>query len=155
VTWIIRNIRWIMVLSGMLTSTMIYALLAPGAALQSTFGETLDGALAGIIVRNWGALVAIVGALLIYGAFDRPTRSLALVVAGVSKAVFIALVLSEGGRFLGRQAATAVAVDLVMIALFTWYLAAARVAARHAASTPGGRNGLPSGTGWVSARRSI
>ena len=32
--------KWIMLLSGVLTSTMIYAAIAPDAALQSTFGES-------------------------------------------------------------------------------------------------------------------
>src|SRR6266545_2140013 len=55
-TRIIANIRWIMIVSGVLTATMIYAAIATEAALQSTFGETLDGPLARIVVRNWGAL---------------------------------------------------------------------------------------------------
>jgi hypothetical protein len=66
--------------------------------------------------------------MLIYGAFDPPGRPLILIVAGASKAVFIALVLSQGGRYLGQQAGIAVLVDLVMIALFVWYLVAARAA---------------------------
>ena len=44
------------------------------AALNSTFSETLNGPLAEIVVRNWGVLIAIVGAMLIYGVFDRPSR---------------------------------------------------------------------------------
>jgi cbb3-type cytochrome oxidase subunit 1 len=67
--WIVTNIKWIMVISGVLTSTMVYAAIDPDAALQSNFGETLDGPLARMIVRNWGALIAMVGAMLIYGAF--------------------------------------------------------------------------------------
>ena len=109
--WIIANIQWIMILSGVLTATMIYAAIARDAALRSTFGESLNGPLAHIIVRNWGALIALVGAMLIYGAFDPPGRSLILIVAGVSKAVFIALVLSHGKRYLSRQAGLAVAID--------------------------------------------
>jgi hypothetical protein len=42
-TWIVRHIRWIMVVSGVLTTTMVYAAIAPDAALRSTFGETLSG----------------------------------------------------------------------------------------------------------------
>ena len=128
-TAIVSNIRWIMIVSGLLTSTMIYAAIAPEAALTSTFGETLSGPLAHIVVRNWGALIAIVGAMLIYGAFDPPTRSLVLIVAGVSKAIFIGLVLSLGGRYLGHQAGVAVAIDSLMVAVFAWYLFATRSAA--------------------------
>lgn len=130
-TWIIGNIRWIMIVSGTLTATMIYAAIAPEAALQSSFGETLTGPLAQIVVRNWGALIALVGGMLIYGAFDPKSRPLALVVAGASKAIFIGLVLSHGGRYLAT-AGVAVGIDLVMIALFAWYLVAARAMAERA-----------------------
>jgi len=122
--WIVTHVHWIMIVSGVLTATMIYAAIAPEAALRSTFGETLNGPLARIIVRNWGALIALVGGMLIYGAFDPPGRPLILVVAGLSKAVFIALVLSQGRRYLGHQAGIAIAIDLVMIGLFAWYLLA-------------------------------
>jgi hypothetical protein len=124
-TWIVDNVRWIMLVSGVLTATMIYAAIAPEAALRSTFGETLSGPLARIIVRNWGALITLVGAMLIYGAFNPESRSPILIVAGVSKAVFIALVLSQGTRYLGRVGLV-VAIDSVMVALFGWYLLAAR-----------------------------
>jgi hypothetical protein len=125
-TWILGGIRWVMIVSGVLTSTMVYAAIAPQAALQSSFGETLTGPVAEVVVRNWGALIALVGGMLIYGAFRPASRPLVLVVAGASKAIFIALVLSQGGRFLGRQAGVAVVVDLAMIGLFAWYLVAAR-----------------------------
>src|SRR5262245_1444742 len=125
-TWIVSNIRWIMMVSGVLTATMIYAAIEPEAALQSSFGETLTGPLAEVVVRNWGALIAIVGAMLIYGAFKPSARSVALVVAGASKAIFIALVLSQGERYLRQQVGVAVAVDFVMILLFGWYLLALR-----------------------------
>ena len=133
-SWIVSRMRWIMLVSGVLTSTMIYAAIAPEAALQSSFGETLTGPLAEIVVRNWGALIALIGGMLIYGAFNPSSRPLVLVVAGVSKAVFIGLVLSLGD-YLGRQVGVAVVVDAIMIVLFAWYLVAARVG-RQAEPTP-------------------
>ena len=123
---IVSNIRWIMILSGVLTFTMVHAAVAPQAALSSMFGETLQGPVADIIVRSWGALIAIVGAMLIYGAFDPPTRPLVLIVAAASKAIFVGLVLSHGGRYLGHQAGIAVVVDSMMVVLFGWYLVAVR-----------------------------
>jgi len=81
--WIVANMKWVMLISGALTFTMIYAAIAPQAALRSTFGEALDGPLAEIVVRNWGALVALVGAMLIYGAFSPASRPLVLTVAGI------------------------------------------------------------------------
>ena len=123
-----RNIKWIMLVAGALTCTMAYAAVAPQAALLSTFGETLEGPLAEIVVRNWGVLITLVGAMLIYGAFNAQVRTLVLIVAGASKLVFIALVLSHGGRYLGHQAGIAIAVDLLWVVLFAWYLLGARPA---------------------------
>ena len=125
-SFVAGNIKWIMLMSGALTCTMVYAVIAPQAALRSTFGETLEGPLAEIVVRNWGALITLVGAMLIFGAFNPQVRSLALTVAGASKLVFAALVLSHGGRYLGHQAGIAIAIDLVWVALFACYLLGAR-----------------------------
>lgn len=120
------NIKWIMIVSGVLTCTMVYAVIAPQAMLQSTFGETLEGPLALLIVRNWGALIFLVGAMLIYGAFTPAVRPLALSVAAASKAVFIALVLSNGGRFTGGQVGISIAVDALMVLIFVAYLLLSR-----------------------------
>ena len=117
-----RGIKWIMLMSGALTCTMVYAAIAPQAMLQSTFGETLEGPLADLVVRNWGALIFLVGAMLIYGAFTPPVRTLAVVVAGASKLVFVGLVLSNGSRFAHGQTAISVAVDGVMVLIFAAYL---------------------------------
>jgi hypothetical protein len=125
-SWIVANIHRIMIVSGVLTMTMIYAALAPEAALRSTFGESVNGPVANIVVRNWGALIALVGATLIYAARKPAVRPLALTLAGASKAVFIALVLSHGGRFLSYQAGIAVFVDALWVIVFASYLLAVR-----------------------------
>lgn len=124
--WMVANIRPIMIVSGVLTLTMVYAAIAPEAALRSTFGETLTGPVANVVVRNWGALIALIGAMLIYAAGKPEVRPLALTIAGASKAVFIALVLSHGRQFLGYQAGIAVVVDLVWIVVFAAYLLTSR-----------------------------
>jgi hypothetical protein len=123
---ITANIKWIMLASGLLTCTMISAAIAPQAALRGTFGEALTGPVAEIVVRNWGVLITLVGAMLIYGAFHAAVRPLVLVVAAASKLVFILLVLAHGSRYLGQQAGIAIAVDAVWVALFALYLAATR-----------------------------
>ena len=120
------SIKWIMLVSGVLTCTMVYAALAPQAMLRSTFGESLEGPLADLVVRNWGALIFLVGAMLIYGAFNATVRPLVLVVAAASKIVFIALVLSNGSRYLQTQAGISIAVDSVMVLVFLAYLVTRR-----------------------------
>ena len=124
--FVVKHIKWIMLLSGVLTCTMVYAAIAPQAALRASFGETLEGPLADIVVRNWGALITLVGAMLIYGAFNPPNWKLALVVAGASKTVFIALVLAQRGRYFGQQVDIAIVIDLVTVVLFAVYLFGAR-----------------------------
>lgn len=123
-----RNIRAIMLVSGVLTFSMLYAAVAPGAALQGMFGSTLSGPVAEIVVRNWGALIAIGGALLIWGAFHPPVRQTVLVAVGASKVVFIALVLAHGRAFLGGQAGLAIGIDTIWVALYALYLIETRSA---------------------------
>lgn len=135
-TWNVA-IKWVMVVSGVLTLTMLYAAIAPRAAMHSTFGEALDGPLAEIIVRNWGVLVALMGAMLIYGAYDPRVRALALIVAGVSKLVFISLVLLYGRHYL-NTAGLAVAIDATVVVLFIAYLTRARDQLRRPAAAPDG-----------------
>lgn len=123
-SFIVARIKWIMLVSGALTCTMIYAAIAPQAALRGTFGETLEGPLAEIVVRNWGVLITVIGAMLIYGAYRPASRPLVLAVAALTKSVFIALVLAQGSRYLNQQAGIAIAIDTVWVVLFACYLAA-------------------------------
>jgi hypothetical protein len=86
----------------------------------------VGGPVADVVVRNWGSLITLMGIMLIYGARRPAGRPLALTIAGASKAIFIALVLAHGGRFLGYQAGIAVIVDLVWVVVFAVYLLAVR-----------------------------
>jgi hypothetical protein len=101
---------------------MFYATIAPQAALTSTFGQTLEGPVAQIVVRNWGALIMLIGAMLIYGAFKPASRPLVLTVGGISKLVFISLVLLYGRQFLRNQVGVAIVIDSVMVIFFAIYL---------------------------------
>lgn len=121
--WIVRGMKGILLAGGALTCTMLYAAIAPQAALQATFGETLSGPVAEIVVRNWGALIAISGAMLLYAAFHVASRPLVLVVVGASKIVFMSLVLTYGRAFVAK-AAVPLVVDGVLVLLFALYLAA-------------------------------
>lgn len=124
--WLVAKMKWVMLVSGALTLTMLQAAIAPSAALRATFGETLEGPLAEIVVRNWGALIALVGAMLIYGAFHPQVRELVLVIAGLSKVIFITLILTFGAQYLGHQAGVAIVVDSISVLLFIAYLVATR-----------------------------
>lgn len=122
---IIANMKWIMIVFCALTCTMLFASIAPRAALQATFGDSMEGPLAEIIVRNWGALIGLVGAMLIYGAYRPSVRLLVLTIAGISKLIFVGLVVAQGSRYLGKVG-PALGVDLAMVALYVGYLIGAR-----------------------------
>ena len=114
--------KWIMLLSGVLTCTMLLGLVSPESSLKSNFGESIDGPLANIIVRNWSALIGLMGVMLIYGAFVPTVRSYSLIIVGTSKVIFIGLVLSLGKAYLGYGVGTAVIADSIMVLLYIAYL---------------------------------
>lgn len=121
---IVRHIKWIMLVAGVLTASMFYAAIAPNAALTSSFGHNLatSGPLAELIVRNWGFLIGLVGLMLIYGALVPPARRLVLSVATISKAWFIVLLLTVGSDYLSQQIRFAGVVDALEIFLFGAFL---------------------------------
>jgi hypothetical protein len=124
--FIIKNIKWVMLVSGVLTITMFYGLFAPQAALESMFGVSFNGTLESIIIRSWCALVGLIGAILIYGALNDKSRVFSISVATVSKVIFVSLVMIYGQEFLGK-AGPAIVMDCITIALTVLHLIALRV----------------------------
>ncbi|MCG4452478.1 hypothetical protein LJY18_04055 [Pseudomonas sp. MMS21-TM103] len=120
-----NNIKWIMLITGLITCTMVLALIAPRMALEQTFGQSLEGPLAEIVVRSWGAVITLIGAMLVFGAFWPEHRSLVLVIAAVSKLIFVGLVLSIGTQFLGKAGLT-IAFDGATALIFLLYLLGSR-----------------------------
>lgn len=110
--------KTIILVSGFLTGSMIYAALTPQAALMTSFGTSLEGPLAEVMVRNWGALIGLIGALLMYGAFFPTHRLLIMTVAGLSKLTFIILMLTVGRPYLGQPVGIFVAIDILTVLLF-------------------------------------
>jgi hypothetical protein len=126
------NIKWIMLAGGVLTCTMALAIVAPQLALQRTFGATLEGPLAEVVVRSWGMLVTLVGAMLIYAAYRPVYRPLVLLVAALSKAMLLILIAGPGREF-AATATPVIVADGLMVLLFSIYLLGLK-AAQH--STP-------------------
>ncbi|WP_421133497.1 hypothetical protein [Alteromonas sp. A079] len=118
---IINNIKWIMLIAGLLTCSMIFAVFAPQEALISMFGEALTEPLAQVIVRSWGFLIFLMGTLLIYGAFNPVYRNLALVLTSISKIAFISLIVVFGTQYIDKSSLT-IALDSVLIIIFLTYL---------------------------------
>ena len=118
--------KWVMLVSGILTFTMFYGLFAPQAALESMFGVSFGGPLEDIIVRSWSALIGLVGVILIYGAFSETNRMFAISVAAFSKTIFVSLLLLYGQEYLDK-AVTAIVMDSLIVLLSVIYLIAVRI----------------------------
>lgn len=117
-----KYIKWIMLVSGLLTSTMIYGVISPEASISSTFGHALSGDLANTIVRSWGALITLVGLMLIYGAFNPANRKFAATIGGVSKLIYVGLLINLGDPYLSK-AAVVVGFDTVVALTLLAYVA--------------------------------
>ncbi len=120
-TIINNNIKWIMLISGLITCSMFQAFFSPSAGLMTVFGSSIDSPVAEVVIRNWGALIGLVGLMLIFGAFKPHSRALILLLAIVSKAIFIGLVLTFGSDYL-ETAITAVVFDSAVVLLYILYL---------------------------------
>ncbi len=123
-----QNIKWIMLVAGAITFTMVFALLSPNQALNAMFGLALDSELGKLVVRNWGALIALTGGMLIYAAFNPQLRPMVLVVSGLSKTTFIALLISHG--FTLKMLPTLV-MDCVFVCIFVYFLLSTRYATKQ------------------------
>ncbi len=121
--FIIKNFKWIMLVFGALTFTMFYGLIAPQAALESVFGASFNGTLETIVVRSWSALVGLMGAALIYGAYSEKDRIFSTSIVAFSKVVFVSLMLLHGQEFMGT-AGIAIIMDCIFIILAVFYLIA-------------------------------
>ncbi|MBL8551041.1 MAG: hypothetical protein JNJ73_13730 [Hyphomonadaceae bacterium] len=121
---ITANIQWIMLASGVLTLTMLQPVFAPRSAIKAFFGEEISGPAAALVVRNWGFLIVVSAAFLIYAAFHADLRVPALIVSGAGKLCFVGLVFANGGRYAKNQVFIAAIIDAVWILLFALYLVA-------------------------------
>lgn len=63
--------------------------------------------------------------MLIYGAFQPLHRSLILVIASISKIIFIGLVLTIGNDYLGK-AGIVIMFDVLVVTIFIVYLLTAK-----------------------------
>jgi len=118
----IANFKWIMLICGLLTCTMLVGLFSPESSLQSNFGEALVTGPENLVVRGWSALIGLMGIMLIYGAFKPAVRNYSLIIAGINKIIFIGLILIFGRQYMPFGLGTAIVADAIMILLFALYL---------------------------------
>ncbi len=121
---VINNMKWILIFVGVVTCSMALVAVSPVNGLINTFGASyagVDHPLAQVVTRNWGFLITLTGGMLIYAAFNLQVRRFAMVVASISKACFIVLVLAYAGDYMDK-AIVAVVFDSVVVILFLLYL---------------------------------
>lgn len=123
---LIKHIKWVLLISGILTSTMFYGLFAPQAALESMFGTSFSGPLENIVIRSWCALIGIIGLIMIYGFFNQNARVFTASVAALSKLIFVSLVFLFGQQYLGK-ALPAIVMDVFVVVSVGAYLIAVGV----------------------------
>lgn len=123
-SWIGANIVWILIVCGAATSSMLAMAIAPRFMVGYVFGEQATGAISNVMARTWGAMIFASGMALVYAAFVPTVRVPVMVLAVIGKGAFCGSVLLSGLR--RQRAFTMALADLAMIALFVWYLAAAR-----------------------------
>jgi|APLak6261689370_1056187.scaffolds.fasta_scaffold08038_1 hypothetical protein len=120
-TWVVDNIQAILVVCGLVTTSMLQFTLMPSRAARSFFGETVDGAMADVAVRGWGLLIALTGGMMLWAAFHPETRTLAIGVTLISKVFYMGQLITRGGRFLKGMAGVSILLDVIMAALLaTW-----------------------------------
>jgi hypothetical protein len=80
------QIELILLLTGVATAGAVVVSLAPVVMMKIVFGQAPSDLLSLLIVRHWGLLVGLLGALLIYAAYHAEVRIPTLIVAIVEKA---------------------------------------------------------------------
>jgi hypothetical protein len=120
---IVGQFKWVMLVGGLITFSMLVAAVAPRLTFRMMFGDEPEGPLALLLARSWGVLIGLTGAMLVWGAFHPEARTLVLLVAGASKLTFIGLVLSHPPY--RAKALIPLVVDGLLVALFAVYLLAA------------------------------
>jgi len=118
---IVKHIKWIMLVPGLLACSMIFAVFTPQTSLINIFGESFAEPLALIVVRSWGFLLFLLGSLLIYGAFKPTYRNLALIISILNKVIFIAILIFFGDQYLDKTMFTIIR-DSIFVIIFIAYL---------------------------------
>jgi len=116
------QIELILLITGAATSGALLLFLMPTTMMKRLFGQAPADALSLLIVRHWGLLVFLVGALLICAAYRPEIRGPTMIVAITEKAILALGVLSS--PFRRRPAVLVMALaDAGMAAVFAMYLA--------------------------------
>ena len=117
-----EQIETVLLVTGAITASAGFAVIAPAAALKLLFGENRPDTPTVMITRHWGLLVTLVGGLLICAAYQPEIRLPIMVAAIVEKLAIGALIFGSAMR---RRAAAAIVggADTAMALLYIAILA--------------------------------
>ena len=116
------HIQLILIVTGVITATMFLQFLAPREIVRLMDDDVIADPVSLLVARHWGLLVGLLGALLVYAAFEPALRGPVVWVALIEKLALAGMLLSPAMRRRGRAASVA-AGDLLMSLLYALYLA--------------------------------
>ena len=120
--WIDHNIGWVLEISGLATCSMLLYALAPRMVHEFIFGADVTDSFVILALRSWGIMIFGSGALLVYAAYHPEIRDAIMLYSIAGKSSFIIPVLFDSGRLTRKPAFPMALADVVMVALFAWYL---------------------------------
>ncbi|HEY1654480.1 MAG TPA: hypothetical protein VGF86_05150 [Candidatus Tumulicola sp.] len=112
----------ILLVTGILTLAGGIGALAPRRSAALLFGIDAPDAATTLVVRHWSLLIALVGVLLIWAAYDPAIRVPVMVVAAIEKFAIAAFVFLTPLRQ-RKQTVAVVAADTVMAIMYVLLLA--------------------------------
>ena len=115
------HIELILSVTGLATASVLVVFLAPVPVMKVLFGQSPSDTLSLLIVRHWGLLICLVGALIIYAAYHAEVRVPTLIIAIAEKVVLVLGLLISPFRQRPTVLAMAVA-DAGMSAVYVMYL---------------------------------
>ncbi|MEN8722247.1 MAG: hypothetical protein ABF335_05100 [Alphaproteobacteria bacterium] len=121
----IENFHWVLYITGAFTLLPLLGFFNPAQAMQGTFGREPADDIERLVMRHWGLLVGMAGALLIWAGFEEAYRTPILLFAAIEKIAIVFMIFSIRDKLQGTQAPGIMVADSVMAALYVIYLIAA------------------------------
>ena len=116
------HIETILVVTGLATALAIVQCVAPRRMLRFAFGFGTPQPVTLLMASHWGLLVFLIGALLVYAAFQPSVRVPSMVIGTVEKLFFAGLVFFGDMPRTTRVKALAV-IDTGIAVLYLMYFA--------------------------------
>lgn len=124
-TWIVRNIGWILTASGIATFGIFPMVFAPRWGVRVLFGEDASAPSHILLARGIAGMIAASGLMLVYAAWHPDVRLPVLLYSIAGKTGFVLLTFSDFARYRKHFALPVAIGDGAITLLLVWYLLAA------------------------------